>query len=69
MVQKSFVASLFYGPMSFFAKASILLLYYRAFGAERWMKWSIYVFMVIMFAAYWMTGEPKGQISLRGSDS
>jgi hypothetical protein len=25
------------------------------------MKWSIYAFMVIMFAAYWMTGKPKAK--------
>ncbi|KAJ0120685.1 hypothetical protein J7T55_015417 [Diaporthe amygdali] len=63
-IKKSFVASLFYGPMLFFAKASILLLYYRAFSAERWMKWCIYLFMVIMFAAYWMTVQAGMNIAV-----
>ncbi|RYP10557.1 hypothetical protein DL765_008061 [Monosporascus sp. GIB2] len=37
-LKKLFVTSLFYGPMLFFAKASILFLYYRAFHPERWLR-------------------------------
>jgi hypothetical protein len=43
--------------MFFFAKVAILILYYRAFKVKAWMRWSVYVLSVVMFFAYWMTGE------------
>ncbi|KAI1657939.1 hypothetical protein F4813DRAFT_64600 [Daldinia decipiens] len=54
-LKKLFVTSLFYGPMLFFAKASILLLYYRAFRPIKWLRISIYVILFILFCSYIVT--------------
>ncbi|KAF2114937.1 hypothetical protein BDV96DRAFT_646803 [Lophiotrema nucula] len=53
-LKKLFATSIIYGPMFFFAKAAILLLYYRAFKPKIWMRWSIFIIMGLMFGTYWM---------------
>ncbi|KAL2751869.1 hypothetical protein ACRALDRAFT_1083809 [Sodiomyces alcalophilus JCM 7366] len=54
-LKKLFVTSLLYGPMLFFAKASILILYHRMFRPERWFRVCLYITLAILFGAYWMT--------------
>ncbi|ROT37822.1 hypothetical protein SODALDRAFT_324317 [Sodiomyces alkalinus F11] len=54
-VQKLFVTSLLYGPMLFFSKVSILILYHRMFRPERWFRICLYITLAILFGAYWMT--------------
>ena len=56
-LKKLFATSIVYGPMFFFAKAAILILYYRAFGTKTWMRWTCWTMGVILFGAYWQTGE------------
>lgn len=53
--QKLFVTSVVYGPMLFFAKASILVFYYRTFQPKAWLRVCIYVLLTIMVGTYWMT--------------
>ncbi|PSN65481.1 hypothetical protein BS50DRAFT_575474 [Corynespora cassiicola Philippines] len=54
-LKKLFATSIVYGPMFFFAKAAILILYYRAFGTKTWMRWTCWTMGVILFGAYWQT--------------
>lgn len=54
-LKKLFVTSLVYGPMLFFAKASILVFYYRTFQPKVWLRIWIHVLLAIMVGTYWMT--------------
>lgn len=54
-LKKLFVTSLFYGPMLFFAKASILLFFYRTFQPAAWFRCCIYVLLALITGTYWMT--------------
>lgn len=55
--------------MLFFSKASILLLYYRAFKPMRWLRICVWVLLVIMFCVYWMTGNLRAHPSGRPTAS
>ncbi|KAF2488554.1 hypothetical protein BU16DRAFT_473457 [Lophium mytilinum] len=54
-LKKLFVTSLIYGPMLFFAKTSILLLYHRAFHPKKWLRFGVYITIAILFGSYFMT--------------
>ncbi|PVI01876.1 hypothetical protein DM02DRAFT_470802, partial [Periconia macrospinosa] len=54
-VKKLFATSIIYGPMFFFVKAAILILYHRAFKPKAWMRYSCWVLGVIFVGAYWQT--------------
>lgn len=54
-LKKLFATSIVYGPMFFFAKAAILILYYRAFKPKKWMRWSCWFLAFVSFGAYWQT--------------
>lgn len=41
--------------MLFFGKASIFWLYYRAFNSVKWLSMRVYISVVLLFIAYWMT--------------
>lgn len=56
-IKKLFATSIVYGPMFFFAKAAILILYYRTFKPAAWMRRSCWIVGIILFGAYWQTGE------------
>ena len=43
---------MFIGPATFFAKASILLLYLRLFAPKTWFRYTIWCTMGFMFALY-----------------
>lgn len=43
--------------MLFFAKASILVFYYRTFQPKVWLRIWIHVLLAIMVGTYWMTGR------------
>ncbi|KAF7876408.1 hypothetical protein EAF04_001500 [Stromatinia cepivora] len=53
-MQKLFATSLFYGPMLFFAKSAILLLYLRAFRPKRWLRIGVYITLGVLLPVYWM---------------
>lgn len=59
-----------YGPVIFFAKASLFLLYLRLFTPDRWTRKFIYLGLVITFAAYLATTVAFGGFCLpRPSES
>ncbi|KAL2045118.1 hypothetical protein ABVK25_012223 [Lepraria finkii] len=47
-----FVRDMFFGPATFFAKSSILLLYLRLFAPKKWLKYTIWSTIAFMFALY-----------------
>ncbi|KAH8722686.1 hypothetical protein GQ44DRAFT_774714 [Phaeosphaeriaceae sp. PMI808] len=54
-LKKLFATSIVYGPMFFFAKVAILVLYYRAFKPKAWIRWSCWILAVVFFGVYWQT--------------
>ncbi|KJZ76508.1 hypothetical protein HIM_04237 [Hirsutella minnesotensis 3608] len=54
-IKTIFFSYLIYGPMLFFAKASILITYYRIFQPEIWLRICTYIFLFIMLMSYWFT--------------
>ncbi|ESZ95416.1 hypothetical protein SBOR_4211 [Sclerotinia borealis F-4128] len=61
-MKKLFATSLFYGPMLFFAKSAILLLYLRAFRPKHWLRVGVYVTLGVLLPAYWMNGKLSSTI-------
>jgi hypothetical protein len=51
--QTSAVIAIIYGPTIWLAKTAILTLYLRVFRSVRWLRWSCYAGIAVLFAAYW----------------
>lgn len=56
-MKKLVSTSIVVGPMRFFAKAAILMLYYRVFNVEVWMRRAGWILGIFFAAAYWQTGK------------
>lgn len=56
-MKKLVSTSIVVGPMNFFAKAAILMLYYRVFNVEVWMRRACWILGIFFVAAYWQTGK------------